>query len=335
MIYTVRTLVSTIQFLSGSELITFDKKCNIKNVAGGIKITDKDTTAVISYDQIIAPSSLASNDEMFTFLSEVVLDDEISFPLQYSKSILEKEGIYTSVVGKSKALLKFGANDAISNTVYSTIQTFPSGRDQEVFLTDNLITHFASTNAGDVGLEVVVEGHQVIGGQLIFTTQTVTLNGQNKTALETPLRSVSRAFNNNGTLIAGTVYFSQDVSYSTGVPSDPTKVHMIIPSGAQQTQKLSTSVSYTDVWFISSVNFNVIEKTATTMSARLITSEYGKVPRTQETLSASSDSNNNTIFDPLFTVKPNSDIRVDALSSSDNQSASGSLQGYLAKVIAR
>lgn len=334
---TIITSANTFQVSSGDEILTFKKKCNLSKLDGGIRITDRETTMILNYGELLAPSSLSSNDELFTFLHELIMDDDVDYSVQQAKRVLEDQGIYTSVSAKAKNLLKFGFNSAISDTVYSTIQTFPNGEDQEVFLTDNLITHFASTSNNDSGIPLTIEGHTVQNGKLSFVVQTVNCQGQTKTALTTPLRGATRVYNsttgeNN---LVGTVYVSEDVSYSNGVPSDSTKVHIMIAAGAQQSQKLSTSISYNDAWFVTNIGVDVAERASLDMTGRLLVREYGSVFREQKNFALTTNNGYASVFEPYVIIPPNHDVKVDAISSSNNRGASGNIQGYLAKVIAR
>lgn len=332
----VRTTPFGIRFIDDSSQVIFDKQCQLKNVAGGVRINDHLNQGVYTYDQFSAPTDFESNDDLFTFLSELSLDRGLTWKLHHSIGILEKEGIYTSIMGKSKALFKFGENKTISSSVYSTIQTFLSGEDQEVFLSDNLITHFASDNGDDTDIELVVEGHIIDElGRTTFVTQSVTVSGTTKTPLPTPLRDCTRAYNNNSDPLVGNIYFAENVTFTGGVPQGAGKTHMIIEAGDQQTKKLSTTISYNDVWFCAGIDFDVIEKAATTMSARISAREIGKTFRNLSAIGASDGSGKFFPFDPYFIVRPNSDVKLDAISSADNKHAAGSIQGYLGKVIAR
>lgn len=260
-------------------------------------------------------------------------DARITTPdLEFAMAVIK--GTYgddASIEGKLKPLYKFGRSDQVQTT-HSTLMTLPTGVYNETFVSDNDITHFASANSGDTQ-QLVVEGHTISGTDLTFATQTVTLAGQTKTALTTPLARVTRAYNNGTTDLTGPVYFAEDVTFSAGVPQTASAVHMMIPAGTNQTEKASTSLSSQDYWIVSSFEAYLLEKTATVAEVRLEIRLAGKVFRQQATVSCSDGHLGRLDFHPYLIVPPNSDVRLTAAASANDKDVGGIIQGWLAIVV--
>jgi len=100
------------------------------------------------------------------------------------------------------------------------------------------ITHFSSSDAGDTGAAVVC-GLDVDG---VYTEQAITLAGQTKTALTTPLWRCYRAYDasaSSGAVIGeglnGNFYVYEDGAVTNGVPDDLSTVRTFIKAGSNQT----------------------------------------------------------------------------------------------------
>lgn len=98
------------------------------------------------------------------------------------EEIRSSDGQDASVEAKNKSLIKFGRNDdpgTVEETVWNTggLEAYPTGNDIDVVV--------VSTDAGDTQT-VVVEGHTLTNGVLVFTVQRVTLTGTTPAALGTP-----------------------------------------------------------------------------------------------------------------------------------------------------
>jgi hypothetical protein len=240
------------------------------------------------------------------------------------------------VTGKDKSLLKFGSTSNADSGVKTTIMTLPLTQAHETYLTDNLITHVSSGDAGDTQT-LHYEGHEINSdGELYFRTSEVTLQGQTKVALPLPLARVSRAYNKGTTSLTGPVYFYEDVAITDGVPNVDSAVHMIIAANKNQTEKAATSTSRKDYLIITSaffggnrgnigVNFDFnIETRQGTLSFRPLfdipmrSTGGGSVP---------------VVFKPHLIIPKNSDVRMTVISNADNSSATGWMHGVLAAVI--
>lgn len=241
-------------------------------------------------------------------------------------------GDTVSLDAKDKDLLKFGRNENIQTTK-TTIMTLPSGTYNETYVTTNAITHFSSSSASDT-FDMVVEGHTVDGsGDFTFVTQTVTLVGQTKTALTTPLARCTRLYNNGTTDAVGDIYVYEDVAAASGVPGTGSAVHCMISAGLNNSEKASTTLSSTDYWVVTNFYADVLEKTASWCLIHLEIRLKGKIFRNLIDRGASDNSSVNYDFKPYLIIPPNSDIRLRGAANTNGIDASGGINGYLLKVI--
>lgn len=246
--------------------------------------------------------------------------------------IYKTYGHRVSLIGKGKSLLKFGRNEAVTNVATgSTIMTLPAGQESETYATSNSIDKVSSSNNSDT-VELVIEGHTLSGSDLTFVTQSVTLTGQSKATLSTPLYRMTRMYNNGSTNLLGTIYGYEDTAITAGVPTDGTKVHCMIRATTNQSEKASTSLSSTDYWLISSVTVSVLEKVAAFAQAELEIRLFGKVFRSADILSAAAGSSYNETYDPLLIVRPNSDVRIKSVASGAGTDVAATIHGYLATI---
>jgi len=252
-----------------------------------------------------------------------------------NQAILEARsnyGVEVSVEAKQKSLLKFGHNAAVTNAEPgSTIMTLPAGVNNETYVSTNIIDTISSDNTGDTE-DIRIEGHAVAGGNLTFLVQTVTLSGQTKVSLPTPLVRVTRAYNAGTSDLAGVVYVYEDGTITAGVPDVASTVHLMIDAGKNQSNKAATSLDSTTFWFVTHFYADVLEKTASFVEVRLEIREWGKVFREVATIS-SAGGHSRLGFDPYLVVPPNTDIRLVGVGSAAGLDVSGGIQGFLALVV--
>jgi hypothetical protein len=249
---------------------------------------------------------------------------------QAQNVILSTYGDRVSVARKMKSLLKFGRNPAAS----TVSQTVWSQGGNEVYCTDNLIDSVSSSNDGDTQ-SIVVEGHTLTGGNFTFITQTVTLTGQTRKALGTPLARANRVYNEGTTDFAGNVFVYENTALSSGTPTDATKIHVRVPLGPDNTTlKCATSISSNDYWIITSCEVSVLKKTAGYADFSLQIRPYGSVFRTIATSAASSTSASTvSIFDPCIIVPKNADVRMICTADAGSTDVAAWINGPLASVI--
>lgn len=244
-------------------------------------------------------------------------------------------GDVVSVAAKKKTLLKFGRNPNVgsSATGYTIWYT---GQDQahETYVAANTNSIDSISSSDSDTVDVTVEGHTESGGNKTFVIQTVTLTGQTRAPLTTPLNRVTRVYNSSSTNLAGSVFVYENTGLTSGKPTDTTKIHLTIPAGKNQSQKASTSISSTDYWILTSFRGSMLEKTASFADVELQIRRPNNVFRAVEDVTCSASHNGMYNFQPYVVVPKNSDVRLVAISDSTSRDVSGSIQGYLAQIIA-
>lgn len=228
---------------------------------------------------------------------------------------------------KPKALLKFGRNDSVDTTE----ETVWLQGGEETYATDNDIDTISSSNVSD-DQEVKVEGHTVDGsGNFTFVVQTATLNGRNKVTLATPLARATRIFNNDDTDFNGTVYVYEDGAITNGVPNTAADIHLQTDGANNQSLKAATTFSENDYGIITSIVVSVNRQNSRSVDFRVKVREKGKVFRTKLPPIAC-HSQSGTIVVPLapyLIVPPNSDIKINAISSGSATGVGAGFNSYL------
>ena len=245
------------------------------------------------------------------------------------QEIRSNYGDSVSVLAKSKSLLKFGKNTDLG----TSSETVQAQGGNETYVTTNAIDTISSSSASDTN-EVTVEGHTISGGVFTFVTQTVTLTGQTKALLATPLARCSRVYNVGAVNMLGNIYVYEDTAISSGAPTDATKIHVRILAGEQQTYKCSTTFSDGDYAIITNGFATVDKKTAASVDFVFEVRPAGSVFR--PVLEFGISTNGGAFIMPLqpFVVVPkNADIRVTAAASTTGVSVRAGFQAALASVI--
>lgn len=269
---------------------------------------------------------------LFVLVTPVRADNIADYDAGLKHALREIKGTYgddVSISAKRKSLYKFGRNDDIG-TSFETV--WQRGGD-ETYVTTNLIDSISSSNAGDTQ-ETKVEGHTCTNGiPTTFVVQDVTLQGQTKTSLSTPLCRATRMFNNNSSDFAGTVYVYEDDTVVSGVPQTTAKIHLQATSTDNQTLKAATSTSAQDYWIITEVFVGVDRQNTRSVDFRVQIREPNKVFRTKIALSCNSSAGScSETFNPPLIVPKSSDLRVRAISSGTSTGVTAALNGYLAIV---
>ena len=228
-----------------------------------------------------------------------------------------------------KSLFKFGENSTLgtSQEVVNYLGIDP------VRSSTNSITHFSSDNAADTQV-LRVEGMTISGSDLSFAVQTITLNGQTKTALTTPLSRVTRianvALGQSPTL--GDVYIYEDGAVTGGIPNDLTTVGNVMPASDQSTLFCGTSVASTNYFIATAWKAHVARKTAAFVDLRFQIAPVGGTWRTVQTSTAARENSVIITGYPAFIVPPNYDIRVVGTSSATNTDVHSSFDGTFADI---
>lgn len=250
--------------------------------------------------------------------------------VQAEREIFLQYGVEASIDAKSKSLFRFGKNPDLG----LTRETLWTVGGHEVYLTTNTITHISSSSALDNQL-MRIESHTVDGnGDFTFVVQFVTLNGQNKVALGTPVARVSSLNNSNGIPLAGAVYVYEDTTISNGVPTDLTKTHITIPVGYDQSFKAATTFDK-ETFGILTQGFGGVgnKQTANVEFEFEVRPKNGVFQSGAAIVAGSASGNFNVNLDPAIIIPPNSDIRVTAISDNAGAEAFVNFNLYMAKVI--
>jgi hypothetical protein len=266
----------------------------------------------------------------------------VSTPSSFDVELAEREifktyGDTVSVFQKGKTFLQFGKNLDVDTGSTETVWTTGGN---ETYVTSNLIDTISSSNAGD-SQDVIVEGHTVSGTgvnqQFTFVSQTVTLNGQNKVTLSTPLARVSKISNNNTSNFSGDIYVYEDTAITAGVPSDLTKVHIKVVGtiGDNQSFKAAMTVSNNEYFICTGGLASVRKQTAASVDFTLQVRPPGSMFRgvAEITLNSTGSGFADIDFRPYVIIPKNYDIRIVVESDTNNAQVTGALQGYIAEVI--
>lgn len=252
--------------------------------------------------------------------------------VQAEREIEATFGDKVSVDRKAKSLIKFGKSADLT-TNRETVWTVGGN---ETYVNTNAITHISSSSALDTQ-EIKLECHTVTGTgvnqQFTFLVQTVTLDGQTKVELPTPVARVSNAFNNNGTELVGRVVVYEDTAIVGGIPSDPTKIHMDIPAGFQQGFKGATTFSNQDYYILTGGFGSVSKKQDAAADFYLEVRTAGGVFIQSAAISATSSGPWSIDLDPAVIIPKNADVRITVESGSQGAVVFGVFKGYLAKVL--
>ena len=249
---------------------------------------------------------------------------------QFEREVLKTYGDTVSITEKAKSLHKFGENDDID---VGTETIWHVGGDEVLSTTDD-ITHFSSSDASDTE-DIIIEGHTVVGtgvnSVFTFVTQVVTLAGQTKVALTTPLARVSRVVNDNGNDLLGVVYIYEDVSVTAGVPASG--IHLQTHIGTNNSEKAATTMAGDTYMAITGITAGVKGGTSSNVDVEIQICQAGKTFITKHVLNVSGgQGDEDHAFDPCLIVKKNADIRLRATSDTNNIAVNGSFSGYLAEV---
>jgi hypothetical protein len=244
-----------------------------------------------------------------------------------------------SVYKKSKSLSKFGRRAGLGATA-STVAAL-GGEDHETLLATNGITTIVSSSAADTQ-SIKVEYHTLNAGadELTFGVQTVTLTGQTPVPLPVPCARVSRAYNNDGTELVGDIYIYEGgtITVPANGPDDATEIHIQIVAGDQQSKKAATSISNTDVYFITGLTTSVVAGTPGSQvidfDVEIKALDGVWLPRLEWSAQIGSLSTVHLDLDPVIIVPKNHDVRIVAVAASGTGvDVSATFRGYLAGLL--
>ena len=275
--------------------------------------------------------------------------DTGDFRLDHALAVLADKGYGSnwSIADKRKSLIKFGRNTSLTQNVRSTIWNV--GPANETYLTvaqGNLITVISSSSASDAGKVISIEGHRYVGGNLVFTVQRVTCNGQTRVTLPVPLCRCSRMEDLSLVPTVGDIYAYQGAGTTdtAGVPNNLAFVHNVIRGTESKNQsfKGATTISSTDALIITALTAAVAKKQPASVdfgiesAKRTATGpgdEKGFTPDFGEfTLESSGQSAIRVDLNPCIIIPPNHEVRAIATSSASATQGNFGFSGYLASI---
>jgi len=154
------------------------------------------------------------------------------------------------------------------------------------FSTSAIIDSISSSGADTI--EMSVEGLDANWDRVI---QTVTLTGQVRVALPTPLIRVYRSNNADSIDLVGDVYIYEDTTLSLGIPVDTTKIRALVKADSNQTEMMVFAVpsGKTAAYLEGFVSIARGGGVAANADFTLRTREFGKVFRVQRRISINSN----------------------------------------------
>lgn len=199
--------------------------------------------------------------------------------------------------------------------------------------TTNSITHFSSSDNADTQV-LRIEGMTISSGVLFFVAQDITLVGQTKTALATPLARVTRIANvASATPTAGDVYVYEDGTVTSGIPDDLATVGNVMPASDQSTLFAGTSVAGNNYFVCAKIWAYLAKKTGGSADIKFKKRQNGHVYRTVSVLNIGTNTPTEHTFEPFYIVEPNSDINLVATGSTTAIDVCAGIDGFFADII--
>lgn len=252
--------------------------------------------------------------------------------------IKKQDGVRVSVHDAAETVLKFGQTDEASTTPSTVWAGIDGGGDaHETMLTTNAITHLVSTSGTDT-VDMTVIGQTVTTGDLsAYVTQNVTLTGQTKAELSTPLARVHRMYVAGAVSLVGVVTAIEDVTVSDGVADTSAAVHATIIAGNDQTYKAAIGVPFDRYLILSNWTAAILRQTATsvaTLTLETLTAGGVWLPKATTGVTSTATNSAQRSFDPFLIIPPNHDVRVSVeLLSGSGVSVAATFGGTYARVI--
>lgn len=251
-------------------------------------------------------------------------------------AVREIESTYgetVSVWDKAKSLHKFGRYDSLGTSLI----TVTALGQNETYQTSNTIDSISSSSGSDVH-SVRIEGHTVSGtgadAEFTFVIQDVTLTGQTRKALATPLARVSRLYNVSGTTTVGDVYVYRNSAITGGVPDSLATAHIKMLAGEEQSYKAATTFSNTDYFIMTSLNASVNKRTTSAfVDFVLEIRQVGGVFRPVTQFSLGTGQTFTRTGEPWYIIPKNADVRVRAAGSTTSIAVNASFDGFLATTL--
>jgi hypothetical protein len=172
------------------------------------------------------------------------------------------------------------------------------------------IDSISSSNNADTGIEIFIQGLNSLG---VLISECAILNGQTRVPLSNSYKRVFRAYNTNGTAFAGHVIVYPNTSLTAGVPTDKSKIRIVIDPNFQQTEMAVYTIpankrGYMRSWFASTAG----AKRASSHTIRLLAKKFGGVFLTKHTsnIDVSGTSYINHKYDEPTAYSANTDLEI-------------------------
>lgn len=184
------------------------------------------------------------------------------------------------------------------------------------YSTTAAIDSVSSSSASDT-VDVEVQG---LDANYDIVNQTVTLNGQNRVALDTNLIRVFRAFNANSTDLVGHVFVYENVALSGGIPTNPSLIRIVIHPENNQTEMAVYTIpdgktGYLRSWYVSTAGASKTSEYIIRLKSR----EFNKVFRLKHKAAisdtGSSHIQHNYIEPEVFLAKTDLEMTVEMTAS--------------------
>lgn len=230
-------------------------------------------------------------------------------------------GHLASFYESGRSLHKWGYLPSSAATTWETVK-YSGGN--ETLLETNAITVIDTTNAGDAGKEIYVEGHYLNGTDLVFHAQTVTLTGLTAVTLAQPLARCSRMRINSGTAVA-----AGNITANAG---EGGTAYNLIAAGDTQTEKAQTTVSFQEYFVVTSFGSSILgnNNAAARFRAEMKSSGRPWVPQARWSLKGDTTDYVRLTGDNPFIIPPNSDIRIRVNCSTAGTAVDAWFDGYMA-----
>jgi hypothetical protein len=180
------------------------------------------------------------------------------------------------------SIRKFGRNQDVASGGWEDVWDY--GGDFNWPSNSGVAMYISSDNAADTQ-DIIVEG---LDEFFRLKSETVTLQGVTFVALTGLWSRVHRAYNDNGTDLAGTVYISSDNTDAggDGIPDVTTAIHATIPVGENQTLQALYTVPAATEMYVTNVRVNLLPVAGGTVKQCRVKIDlrlFEKVWRTQAT----------------------------------------------------
>lgn len=200
--------------------------------------SNEELISVRYYDYVDGVTSWAGLSQLFNSVGAVTETGSPSYTEPYELQVSKRK------IEGSEPLDKFGLNPVI--TTATDPEDIWEGGGIYPFSTSADIISVSSSDVDD-DQELIVQGLDANGLEIF---DTVTLNGQTRVALNTPLLRVYRMENNGSTDFEGTVYCYSGTTNSGGVPSGGSVEKARIDNGNNQTLMAIYTVPANKVGFL-------------------------------------------------------------------------------------